>query len=295
MSRNAASFPAARRPAGEAARDPRAATGYPSGARTTPVPDLLFSRDLTAIYNPLALRVLLWLVWQVHRRPAGAPPAVRTGDVTADLGLRRAATAMVAGSGSSHETNETNESHGSRGSRASNGTTGSRAVALALDAACRELTARGLVLDGGGWLAINDRAGREACDAAAADPNRWPDLAKAAADVSTDATSGTGAGEDDPAARATIYALYEQTIGLITPVLADELAEAAAAYPPAWIARAFRLAAANGARKWSYVRAILTRWERDGYEGEDDEVTGRRAEATRRPDSEGPYAAWIKH
>ncbi|MEO8083757.1 MAG: DnaD domain protein [Ardenticatenales bacterium] len=292
MSRNASPPPAARRPAGEAARDPRAATGYPSGARTTPVPDLLFSRDLTAIDNPLALRVLLWLLWQVHRRPAGAPPAVRTGDVTADLGLRRAATAVGAGSDASTETHASN---GSYGSNPSNRSTGSHAIALALDAACRELTARGLVLDGGGWLVINDRAGREVFDAAAADPNRWPDLARAAADVTTDATSAAGAGEDDPAARATIYALYEQTIGMITPVLADELAEAAAEYPPAWIARAFRLAAANGARKWSYVRAILTRWERDGYEGEDDEVTGRRAEATRRPDSEGPYAAWIKH
>lgn len=252
------------RAAGEAARDPRAASGYPSGARTTPVPDLLFSRDLTTLDNPLALRVLLWLIWQVHRRPAGAPPAVPLADLTADLGLRRAAS-----------------------------TADAAAATAALTAACGELVARGLVLDGGGWFVVNDRSGREALDAIAADPRRWPDLAPAR--FATVAAAEGTAREDDPATRPTIFALYEQTIGLVTPVLADELAEAAAEYPPAWVAHAFRLAAANGARKWSYVRAILTRWQRDGYEGDDDEIAGRRAEATRRPDSQGPYAAWIKH
>ena len=277
------------RPAGEAARDPRAAFGYPSGARTTPVPDVLFSRDLAALADPLALRVLLWAIWQVHRRPAGAPPAVRASDVASDLGLRRAAAARLdapAGESSSR--------------------TGAASTA-AIGEACRVLVAQGLLLDGGGWYAVNDRAGRQVIDDVAADPGRWPDLAALA--TSSNATSSSLAAgqaariaiptesdeQADPADRPNIFVLYEQTIGMVSPILADELAEAAATYPAAWLTHAFRLAAAAGAREWSYVRAILTRWAREGYDGDDDEIAGRRAETSRRPDSEGPYAAWVKH
>lgn len=276
------------RPAGEAARDPRAAVGYPSGARTTPVPDVLFSRDLAALADPLALRVLLWTIWQVHRRPAGAPPAVRAADVASDLGLRRAAAVRLdapAGESSSR--------------------TGAAATA-AIGEACRALVAQGLLLDGGGWYAVNDRAGRQVIDDVAVDPGRWPDLAALATSSTAAASRAAGPadraapveGSDepaDPADRPNIFALYEQTIGMVSPILADELAEAAATYPAAWLAHAFRLAAAAGARKWSYVRAILTRWAREGYDGDDDEIAGRRAETSRRPDSEGPYAAWVKH
>lgn len=282
---------AAARPAGEAARDPRAAAGYPSGARTTPVPDLFFSRDLTALDDPLALCVVLWVVWQVHRRPAGAPPAVRAADVAADAGLRRRARALLAAdaagdAGSDDDAPDAPPAVLRAPDRA--------AIDDRLAAASRALVARGLLLAHGGWLAVNDRAGRALFDEVAAEPRRWPDLALDAAP----AAAGTGAHPDaagaEAADRAAIFARYEATIGLVTPVLADELAEAAATYPPAWVDRAFRLAAANGVRKWSYVRAILARWARDGYEGDDDEISGRRPEAARRPDSEGPYAAWVE-
>ncbi len=273
MTPRGAPRPPADRPraAGEAARDPRVAAGYPSGARTTPVPDLLFSRDMAAIDDPLALAVLLWVLWQVHRRPAGAPAAVRAADVAADPGLRRRARAAAAAAGDAPAPADP----------------AAEADATArLARACQALAARGLLLAHHGWLAVNDRAGRAVVDEATADPRRWPDLAPEAAPPAV--------APADAADRGAIFARYEQTIGLVTPMLADELAEAAEAYPAAWIDRAFRLAAANGVRKWSYVRAILARWARDGYEGDDDEVTGRRPEAARRPDSEGPFAAWVE-
>ncbi|MGQ9585662.1 MAG: DnaD domain-containing protein [Anaerolineae bacterium] len=64
--------------------------------------------------------------------------------------------------------------------------------------------------------------------------------------------------------RPNIFALYEQNIGLLQPLLVEELREAEETYPPEWIEEAFRLAVRRNARNWSYVRAILERWAREG-------------------------------
>ena len=64
--------------------------------------------------------------------------------------------------------------------------------------------------------------------------------------------------------RPTIYALYEQNIGLLPPLLAEELREAAEEYPPEWIEEAFRLAMQQNRRRWAYIRAILRRWKSGG-------------------------------
>jgi len=64
--------------------------------------------------------------------------------------------------------------------------------------------------------------------------------------------------------RPNIFVLYEQNIGLLSPLLADELKDAADQYPEEWIEAAFREAVQNNKRKWSYIRAILRRWETEG-------------------------------
>jgi len=64
--------------------------------------------------------------------------------------------------------------------------------------------------------------------------------------------------------RPNIYMLYEQNIGMLPPLLAEELREAEAHYPPEWIEESFRLATQQNKRRWSYIRAILKRWEQDG-------------------------------
>ncbi|MBN1485826.1 MAG: DnaD domain protein [Chloroflexia bacterium] len=66
------------------------------------------------------------------------------------------------------------------------------------------------------------------------------------------------------AQRPNIYVLYEQNIGLLSPLLAEELEEAAGRYPPDWIEDAFREAVAYNRRSWRYIRAILENWERQG-------------------------------
>lgn len=61
----------------------------------------------------------------------------------------------------------------------------------------------------------------------------------------------------DYAQRANIFELYEANIGLLSPILADELKDAENLYPPQWLEEAFKIAVENNVRKWSYIRAIL--------------------------------------
>jgi len=83
-------------------------------------------------------------------------------------------------------------------------------------------------------------------------------------------TNGNGKG-DAPlivrarAQRPSIFTLYEQNIGLLTPLLAEQLAEAERHYPPEWIEAAFTEAVNHNKRSWSYIRRILEIWEQGGY------------------------------
>ena len=61
-----------------------------------------------------------------------------------------------------------------------------------------------------------------------------------------------------------IYNLYEQNIGMVTPILWEELQEAELKYPADWIQEAFKEAIRANVRNWKYVHSILKRWEREG-------------------------------
>ena len=102
---------------------------------------------------------------------------------------------------------------------------------------------------------------------------------------------GEWPGELEPAARPNIFTLYEQNIGLLTPLIADELREAEREYPADWIADAFREAVALNKRSWKYIRAILERWH---AEGRADETSRRRRERDRRRYIAGEYGEYIE-
>jgi DNA replication protein len=61
-----------------------------------------------------------------------------------------------------------------------------------------------------------------------------------------------------------IFALYEQNIGIITPMIAEELKEAEKLYPSQWIEEAFKEAAMLNKRSWRYIARILERWASEG-------------------------------
>ena len=45
-----------------------------------------------------------------------------------------------------------------------------------------------------------------------------------------------------PEPKPSIFTLYEENIGLVTPLLADQMVDAEASYPWAWVEEAFKLA-----------------------------------------------------
>jgi DNA replication protein len=61
-----------------------------------------------------------------------------------------------------------------------------------------------------------------------------------------------------------IFDLYEQNIGMITPMIAEELKDAEKLYPPQWIEEAFKIAVTLNKRSWKYIARILERWASEG-------------------------------
>ncbi len=71
--------------------------------------------------------------------------------------------------------------------------------------------------------------------------------------------------EEEPVgAKPNIFGLYEDNIGLLTPMAAEQLREAESAYPEDWINDAFQIAVAENKRNWRYIAGILRRWAAEG-------------------------------
>ncbi len=73
-----------------------------------------------------------------------------------------------------------------------------------------------------------------------------------------------------PQPRPNIYRLYEEHIGPLSPLIADALRDAEAAYPAPWIAEAIEIAVKRNVRHWRYVEAILKRWKEEGHVSQQD-------------------------
>ena len=76
--------------------------------------------------------------------------------------------------------------------------------------------------------------------------------------------------------RANIYSLYEQNIGILTPIVAEKIGEAEQKYPVEWIEQAISEAVSLNSRSWRYISRILERWEIEGKEdGKSRKHTGK--------------------
>lgn len=122
---------------------------------------------------------------------------------------------------------------------------------------------------------------------------------------SRNAISGTQSdGSSIPAQRQTpgtpeapnIFTLYEQNIGLLTPMIVEELKEAEGLYPAVWIEDAFREAAALNKRSWRYIARILERWSVEG-KGTGSGESGRDPKKKRGPERYlgGRYGHLVRH
>ena len=84
--------------------------------------------------------------------------------------------------------------------------------------------------------------------------------------------------------RPNIFVMYEQNIGMMTPMIAEQLRDMEKTYPPDWIDEAFEIAVSRNKRALRYIQAILKRWETEGKDETSHEESGRDADERRRRD-----------
>ena len=205
-------------------------SGFPRRVRFTPVPSPLFGPLLEEIDDLSELKCTLRLVWLLNNK-RGFPRYVTSSELLADSVLVRALTKPEADARSNIRRGlMLAVRRGTFWSR-SIGKNGSAEQAYVLNT---EADRR----------ALADLAGEELA------PNDIPGPA--------------GGSWEAPSERPNIFGLYENNIGMLSPIIAEELKEAEELYPPSWIEDAVREAVTRNKRSWRYVAAILERWEREG-------------------------------
>lgn len=88
-----------------------------------------------------------------------------------------------------------------------------------------------------------------------------------------------GLAEKPPAEKPSIFVLYENNVGTLSPLLAEELKETEEVYSGDWIHEAFQIAVAENKRSWRYIAGILRRW---AAEGKDHGKSGRHSQKDNR-------------
>ena len=82
-----------------------------------------------------------------------------------------------------------------------------------------------------------------------------------------------------PGEKPSIFALYENNVGTLSPLVAEQLKEAESDYPQPWIEEAIQIAVTENKRSWRYIAGILRRW---AAEGKDNGKPGRHPEKDNR-------------
>jgi len=201
--------------------------GFPAGARATAIPSVFFSELLPQIEDEDELRVTLYLFYALGRRK-GYPRFVTEAELLAEAPLYAAL-----GDG--------DEAPG----RARKGLSAavSRGSLLRLELEHEE---HNEVL-----YFLNTPSDRRAVE----------QIREGRIDLGRALPEAQGA----PAPRqGSVFQLYEENIGPITPLIAEELKEAEELYPYEWLEEALREAALLNKRSWRYASRILQRWATEG-------------------------------
>jgi DnaD/phage-associated family protein len=217
--------------------------GFPAGkTRFTPIPDLFFAGLLPAIDDLAELKVTLFMFWFLHRQ-RGYPRYM----TQVELGAERVLLAALR-------------------------ETGDEDPVVILQQAVDRAVERGTLLrltiegeDGADvdYLFVNTPQGRRAVEAVRS------------GELELEVT-GPVREPHVEGIRPTIFELYEQNVGLLQPLLAEELRDAADTYPESWITDAFRIAAESNVRSWRYIKSILERWAHEGRQDDRPRRSGAR-------------------
>lgn len=228
--------------------------GFPAGkVRLTPIPAQFFTELLPEIDDMGELKVSLYALWYLDRQE-GTVRYITYADFAADELLMGAF-----GKGRAAEA----------------------ALQDALERAVRRGTLLCARLEGGrveeAVYFLNSPKGRAALQAMQA--GKWTPDGTARVPVELDLE------------QPTIFRLYEENIGPLTPMIADVLREAEQNYPPEWIPDAIQIAVENNIRRWRYIEAILRSWKEKGRHGPD----RRDSEEDRKRYVTGDFADFIEH
>ena len=202
--------------------------GFPDGKlRLTPVPNLFFSDLLPIVDNLSEMKVTLYAFWALTQKE-GAVRYLRLADFLNDMEFMK-------GMGPTP-------------------TLGAEALMEGLERA----VARGT------FLHVNVESADGKMDLYFLNTEKG----RASVEGITRGEWRPGAASDEPVSllveRPNVFVLYEQNIGPLTPLIADELRDAEQTYPLSWIEEAIQVAVENNVRKWRYVLAILERWRQEG-------------------------------
>jgi len=204
-------------------------SGFPTRMQFTPLPNIFFSGLLPQISDIIELKTTLHILQALYQK-RGYPRFITQGELLANTSLMR----------SLKETAEPP----------------AEALHQALEMATKRGTILHMVLDRDGVpediYFLNTRSDRQVMAKVQSGELVLSGLkTRPPADVET---------EELP----DLFTLYEQNIGMLTPMIADELREAEKLYPETWIRDAIKESVNQNKRKWGYVSAILERWSTEG-------------------------------
>jgi DnaD/phage-associated family protein len=232
--------------------------GFPARAEVTPIPNLFFSAVMPKIDGVVELKAILHVFWLLSRR-RGYPQFVTYGELQSDPILMG----------------------GIEGGAKPKG----EVLRQALGQAVQHGAMLHLSIDRDGQpedaYFINNEAAREAI-------NKIKQ-----GELSPLVLSPWKGEEAEIKPLPNIFSLYEQNIGLLTPMIAEQLKEAEKLYPAEWIESAFKEAVGLNKRSWKYIARILERW---AIEGKDDGKLGRdfKKEDDREKYIRGKYGHMVK-
>ena len=208
--------------------------GFPAGkTRFTPIPDLFYTELLPAIDDLAELKLVLYMFWALNRQ-RGYPRYMTAAELDAEG-------ALLAAMPREECATPVEVMHRAVERAVTDG------LLLRLTVASEEMQTD--------YLFINTPQGRKAV------------AQVKSGELILENTGFVREAYVEPE-RPRIVELYEQNIGLLQPLLAEELQEAELTYPADWIYDALKIAAERNARRWKYIKGILERWAREGREGD---------------------------
>jgi DNA replication protein len=203
--------------------------GFPARAEVTPLPNIFFTEVLPNIENLTEAKAVMQVFFLLSRRK-GYPRFVSFKELNSDPVLAKGLRHLVPATGD--------------------------LLKQALELAVRDGILLHVPVDMSGQpedlYFINNQAEKDTIAKIVQGTLKIPDVAVRKEE------------EPEVPQPSDIYNLYEQNIGMLTPILAEELQEAEHRYPAEWIQEAFREALMANVRNWKYIHSILKRWEREG-------------------------------